>query len=121
MHITPLSRPVAPPVGPSRRDVLRRWEELECWSCTYCDVPFGQMVAAEIDHVRPLAHGGVHAWSNLTPACSECNRSKADLDVGMWLANTRGQSLTDGASSATQRSVGQRSTASPARYKVTSR
>ncbi|MER5501330.1 HNH endonuclease [Streptomyces sp. NPDC002561] len=75
-----------PPSGPSRRDVLRRWEELEWWSCAYCDAPFGQMVVAEVDHVRPLAKGGIHAWHNLTPACRTCNQSKGDMDVEVWLA-----------------------------------
>ncbi|MFB7114088.1 HNH endonuclease signature motif containing protein [Streptomyces sp. NPDC056291] len=106
MHTTPLSRPVEPPAGPTRRDVLRLWEELEWWSCVYCDIPFGQMVAAEIDHVRPLAYGGVHEWPNLAPACGDCNRSKSDRDVGEWLASSTGQSLTDRASSATQRNIG---------------
>ncbi|MEV4037683.1 HNH endonuclease [Streptomyces umbrinus] len=96
MRITPLSRPLAPPVGPSRRDVLRRWEELEWWSCAYCDEPFGQKVVAEIDHVRPLARGGLHEWSNLAPSCAGCNRDKADRDVTEWLSNRPGQSFTEG-------------------------
>ncbi|MFE6519742.1 HNH endonuclease [Streptomyces sp. NPDC057748] len=81
-----------PPFGPSRRDVLRRWEELEWWSCVYCDSPFGPMVAAEVDHITPLAKGGVHEWSNLAPACRECNQAKGDADVVAWLALSTGQS-----------------------------
>jgi 5-methylcytosine-specific restriction endonuclease McrA len=87
-------RPPAPPSGPSRRDVLRRWEELELWLCTYCDTPFGETVALEMDHVRPLAKGGAHDGLNLVPACSTCNRSKGDKDVGVWLTETAGESFT---------------------------
>ncbi|MEU1074338.1 MULTISPECIES: HNH endonuclease signature motif containing protein [unclassified Streptomyces] len=71
--------------GPTRRDALRRWEEADAWSCTYCHAGFGPDVAAEVDHVHPLAKGGRDDWDNLTPACSECNRSKGDRDVAAWL------------------------------------
>lgn len=86
MRITPPLRPLEPPAGPSRRDILRRWEEAEEWSCAYCDSAFTQMVVAEVDHVRPLAKGGVHQWFNLAPSCGPCNRAKADTDVVHWLA-----------------------------------
>lgn len=85
MRTTPLLRPVEPPLSPSRRDVLRRWEDLDVWSCAYCDSAFNQMVVAEVDHIRPLAKGGVHEWSNLAPACATCNRLKSDQDVSVWL------------------------------------
>ncbi|MEU0860655.1 HNH endonuclease signature motif containing protein [Streptomyces griseofuscus] len=78
-----------PPVHPSRRDVLRRWEELEDWSCAYCDASFGPMVVAEVDHIRPIAKGGVHEWGNLAPACSICNGAKSDHDVDNWLSKPR--------------------------------
>lgn len=89
MRITPPLRPVEPPRGPSRRDVLRRWEDEDCWSCAYCDVSFTEMVVAEVDHIRPLAGGGVHAYSNLAPACAPCNRMKGARDVGEWLAEAQ--------------------------------
>ncbi|WP_425837450.1 HNH endonuclease [Streptomyces fractus] len=82
----PLLRPVEPPLYPSRRDVLRRWEELDVWACDYCDARFGQTVVAEVDHVRPLAKGGAHDWSNLAPSCASCNRLKADKDLDAWLS-----------------------------------
>ncbi|MFB7919362.1 HNH endonuclease [Streptomyces sp. NPDC056061] len=86
--ILPPMRPPEPPSGPSRRDVLRRWEELEWWSCVYCDASLGGMVVAEVDHVNPLAKGGAHEWPNLAPACRECNRAKGDADVTVWLGLT---------------------------------
>lgn len=101
MYTTPSSRPPEPPLYPSRRDALRRWEELEEWSCAYCDSSFGPMVVAEVDHVRPLASGGVHEWSNLAPACALCNRSKGSLDVTDWLSGTAGESFTGDAGAVT--------------------
>ncbi|MET7939687.1 HNH endonuclease signature motif containing protein [Streptomyces sp. NPDC005302] len=94
MHTTPCLRPPEPPLYPSRRDALRRWEEQELWTCTYCDSAFGEKVVLEMDHVRPLAKGGLHEWANLVPACSLCNRSKGDQDVCSWLAQTAGQGST---------------------------
>ncbi|MFF9525407.1 HNH endonuclease [Streptomyces achromogenes] len=90
IRTTPPLRPPEPPVQPSRRDVLRRWEELDEWSCAYCDHSFGQMVVAEVDHIRPLAAGGVHQWFNITLACAECNGAKSARDLAEWLAETPG-------------------------------
>ncbi|MGI5404177.1 HNH endonuclease [Streptomyces sp. CA-135486] len=91
MCITPPLRAPAPPQGPSHGDVLRRWEELEWWNCTYCDASFTEMVVAEVDHIVPLARGGVHEWFNLTPSCRECNRLKSDRDMSDWLGVSAGQ------------------------------
>ncbi|MEU3729954.1 HNH endonuclease signature motif containing protein [Streptomyces sp. NPDC033538] len=94
MRVTPSLRPPEPPLSPSRRDVLRRWEEAEEWSCAYCDASFTQMVVAEVDHIRPLARGGLHEWFNLAPSCGACNRSKADRDVATWLTESAGEGFT---------------------------
>ncbi|MEW1551403.1 HNH endonuclease [Streptomyces tsukubensis] len=67
------------------------------WACSYCDAAFGQTVVAEIDHVIPLAKGGLHEWSNLAPACRECNRSKSDTDVVEWLRDLAGHAVRGGA------------------------
>ncbi|WP_280888219.1 HNH endonuclease signature motif containing protein [Streptomyces sp. LBL] len=101
MRITPSLRPPEPPLYPSRRDCLRRWEETEEWSCAYCDSAFGEKVVPEVDHVRPLARGGLHEWSNLAPACARCNRLKSDRDVAEWLSETAGGDLTSGVDVAT--------------------
>ncbi|MFJ4768504.1 HNH endonuclease [Streptomyces uncialis] len=95
IRITPPLRSPEPPQLPLHRDVLRRWEHLEWWTCTYCDRAFGGMVVPEVDHVRPLAKGGMHEWWNLAPACRDCNRDKADQDASEWLAKTAGQRLTE--------------------------
>lgn len=41
--------------------------------CWMCGGPKEQ-----VDHVKPLAKGGMHVLSNLRPACGSCNRSKKD-------------------------------------------
>jgi 5-methylcytosine-specific restriction endonuclease McrA len=64
------------------------------WSCAYCDCAFNKKVVPEVDHVRPLAKGGLHEWSNFAPACAWCNRTKGDQDVVKWLVKTTGESLT---------------------------
>lgn len=94
IRTTPSLRPPEPPLSPSRRDVLRRWEEADDWSCAYCDSAFGPMVVAEVDHIRPLARGGVHEWFNLALACSLCNRLKADAEPMSWLSETAGHRFT---------------------------
>lgn len=33
---------------------------------------------SEVDHVKPLAKGGLHCLSNLRPICLSCNRRKSD-------------------------------------------
>ncbi|WP_446750261.1 HNH endonuclease [Streptomyces sp. MH60] len=101
IRVTPSLRPPEPPLSPSRRDVLRRWEEAEDWSCAYCDASFTQMVVAEVDHVRPLARGGVHEWLNLAPACATCNRAKGDQDVVSWMSKSAGEGFTSHARSVT--------------------
>ncbi|MYY03100.1 hypothetical protein GT035_13005 [Streptomyces sp. SID4913] len=53
------------------------------------------MVVAEVDHMTPLARGGVHESFNLAPACAECNRAKGDLDMSDWLRILAGQLDTE--------------------------
>lgn len=33
------------------------------------------------DHIIPISRGGTNDWSNLQPACAECNASKRDGDA----------------------------------------
>ncbi|MGW1828873.1 HNH endonuclease [Streptomyces tubercidicus] len=79
-------RPPSSPPTLSRRAVLRLWEELDWFTCTYCDAAFGETVVCEVDHIVPIASGGVDEMWNLAPACAECNRSKGAADILVWLA-----------------------------------
>ena len=49
-------------------------------SCAYC----GNQGPFHIDHVEPLALGGLHVPDNLVPACERCNCSKGDTPVEAW-------------------------------------
>ncbi|WP_211833247.1 HNH endonuclease signature motif containing protein [Streptomyces asiaticus] len=81
-----------PPHGPSQAEILRAWEELDWWSCTYCDAPLGPKVVCEVDHVIPLAAGGVHELWNLAPACRPCNQGKSAQPAEVWLTSLASRS-----------------------------
>ncbi|MEV6684413.1 HNH endonuclease [Streptomyces sp. NPDC051130] len=95
VRITPVLRAPERPHGPSRHAVFVLWEEEDVWSCAYCDGAFGSAVVAEVDHVTPLAKGGLHEWSNLAPACRDCNRLKSDSDITAWLTLLAGGSSAE--------------------------
>ena len=44
--------------------------------CQICKTPFGDE-KVEIDHIIPLAKGGIHALSNLQATHARCNRRKS--------------------------------------------
>lgn len=48
--------------------------------CIYC----GKRENITLDHVVPIARGGVHGIGNLAPACKPCNSSKRDKTVMEW-------------------------------------
>lgn len=49
--------------------------------CAYCDQP-----AVALDHVIPVALGGIAHPANLVPACTSCNSRKRDNDPLPWIA-----------------------------------
>lgn len=59
-------------------DRMRYWG-LRCWMCG------GSF--EQIDHVKPLAVGGLDALCNVRPACERCNRKKAA--TWPWLTAVR--------------------------------
>lgn len=51
--------------------------------CVYC----GATENLTLDHATPMSRGGENHWSNLTTACFDCNRRKADWTVvEFWAA-----------------------------------
>ena len=58
-----------------RRGIFDDWGP----DCAYCG-----SLADTLDHVRPLARGGVTARENLVPACSGCNLAKGHADALAW-------------------------------------
>lgn len=59
----------------------KRWRKLRLlvlnrddWTCAYCGSP-----ADTVDHVQPLADGGLeYSEHNLVAACKRCNSAKRD-------------------------------------------
>ena len=49
-------------------------------ACAYC----GSHDSLHLDHVNPLARGGLHTPRNLVPACERCNLSKGAKPVEAW-------------------------------------
>jgi 5-methylcytosine-specific restriction endonuclease McrA len=50
------------------------------WKCAYC----GGTESLTIDHVHPLAKGGVDSPTNIVPACRSCNYSKGKKEARSW-------------------------------------
>lgn len=77
---TPLVR-FATEASPRRRNIPlgQRWEVLrrDGFRCVYC-VATGQETRLHVDHVHPVAAGGLNDHSNLVTACEECNLGKSD-------------------------------------------
>lgn len=48
--------------------------------CAYCGEPW-----SHLDHVIPLARGGMHCLANLRPACARCNHRKGAKSAKKWL------------------------------------
>lgn len=61
------------PMPLSRRAILTR----DGYTCQYCGAQPGREELT-IDHVLPRSRGGRTDWENVTTACGECNRRKAN-------------------------------------------
>jgi len=53
--------------------------------CAYCGYRI-QIGAMQVDHVKPLAHGGKDTESNMFPACRSCNHRKGASSVESFRA-----------------------------------
>ena len=61
-----------------REYVLLKWHH----QCAYCDA---RDVSLELDHIHPRSRNASNRVSNLTLACSPCNRRKGNQDVREFL------------------------------------
>ncbi|MFC3579117.1 HNH endonuclease signature motif containing protein [Sphingomonas hylomeconis] len=59
-------------------------------SCPYCLAPI-DAATAQLDHIIPLAAGGLHGVVNLTPCCGPCNMRKSSRPFDEWLAMLAGK------------------------------
>ena len=55
--------------------------ERDGYACVYC----GSGEDLTLDHIVPLAHGGMHCEDNLVVACRSCNSSKGATSLEDWL------------------------------------
>ncbi|GET44571.1 RNA-guided endonuclease IscB [Microseira wollei] len=62
----------------TREYLLEKWNR----QCAYCGVKDVQL---QIEHIRPIAKGGVGAIANLTLSCCKCNTKKGTKDVKEFL------------------------------------
>lgn len=52
--------------------------------CPYCGVRIDADTAT-LDHLEPVASGGVHGISNVTACCNSCNARKGARPFSLWL------------------------------------
>lgn len=57
------------------REIIARWGG----RCAYCG-RLPEESPLTMDHIQPLARGGIHARRNVAPACKRCNSLKSDRD-----------------------------------------
>lgn len=74
---------------PKRGNWKRQLFHRDKWLCQYCGIQVQgrdqyQTNAATVDHVIPLADGGMSIQSNMVTACKGCNLGKGDLSLAEW-------------------------------------
>ena len=50
---------------------------IQCNCCAYCEKQLPEVTDRIVDHVVPVAKGGLHEWNNLAIVCVQCNTKKA--------------------------------------------
>jgi 5-methylcytosine-specific restriction endonuclease McrA len=48
--------------------------------CAYCNTPIDEL-SRTVDHLYPKSRGGILSNKNKVPACGDCNKLKADMNV----------------------------------------
>jgi uncharacterized protein with PIN domain len=48
--------------------------------CAYCNTPIDDL-SRTVDHLYPKSRGGILSNKNKVPACGDCNKLKADMNV----------------------------------------
>lgn len=76
-------RKAAPSIKYSADDVKRLLCKFSN-SCVYCGTKLNKSNPVTLDHVVPLARGGIDGISNMVPCCGSCNSSKGASDVSSW-------------------------------------
>lgn len=64
----------------------RRILERDGHRCYRCGGP-----AAQVDHLRPLAHGGTHTDNNLAAICAACHLAKSQAELRRFSERQRAE------------------------------
>jgi 5-methylcytosine-specific restriction endonuclease McrA len=66
---------------------LKDWKEAMLYfrgACAYCGVKKSRQTRLTKEHIVPVSKGGPTTRTNIIPACTACNCSKADHDLAEW-------------------------------------
>lgn len=75
------------------------------WFCSQCYKPLIGKKNVYVDHIIPLAKGGVNRVSNCTAICGKCNRAKSDKVDGRVIKGAAFK-LVEGGLFGAQRGIG---------------
>jgi 5-methylcytosine-specific restriction protein A len=68
--------------GPNAAALLRKSIQNDgCADCANCALSF-LASAMDVDHIRPLAHGGEDVADNVQTLCRPCHKAKTRVDFG---------------------------------------
>jgi len=56
--------------------------------CAFCGIQL-EVFEMEIEHLLPECSGGKKEWSNLVPACPDCNREKDNLPADKFVSKSK--------------------------------
>lgn len=62
--------------SPCAAILIKRWRAQKTFTCAYCKKSF-PIKRLQIEHVIPIARGGLHKAGNLAKSCGPCNLKKA--------------------------------------------
>lgn len=69
--------------GTVTAEVCRYLAEIK--ECAYCGCDLEDS-STHIEHITPLARGGINSYSNLIPSCADCNTRKSDRTLLQFIA-----------------------------------
>jgi len=79
-------KPTKPPGNPKNPNAPLKLRfkafERDNFTCQYCGRTPQDGAKLVVDHVNPVANGGLTVFDNLITSCFECNSGKSDLLLG---------------------------------------
>lgn len=86
----------------AQRGYNARWRRIRLMQlrkhplCIHCLSAGRTTPATEVDHIRPLADGGTHAFNNLQSLCHACHSRKTATQSLGWGGQGRGSQIPTG-------------------------